>query len=377
MFYDSDDCLWLFRLISVDIYQLKPMKFLLKLTFFSVVVFTGIQTVIFLKKLEIYYFVKYQPLYFGSFFILVTIYSGFYISEAAHNFMRQIEPWPINRLGPVLEKRIKRQSVYFNIVLIVSTVVSLISGILHVLPIEDDEEIFYTLAFFQEYFPKWQRYLCFVYRMSFMLLAIVMPAPFFTFIYLACHGQFQISMMVQVLKRINKPNHSEESDLLVDKKYQERTNNLLKFSIKRHSQLINAGREAMSRVRFCCFLISISIAILFLCVIVFLLSFQGTFEGRYLRLATLIFPAGVIFVHAFFLGQGVENMSTQTFEVMLQSSWYQWNKENKKIYLINLAYCKNPFKLEFNHSLSLGYELAVSILKSVYSVLSVMGYLKR
>ncbi|KAJ3664922.1 hypothetical protein Zmor_000455 [Zophobas morio] len=356
MFYDSDDCLWLFRLISIDMYLFKPMKVLLKLTFYIVVVLTGIQTVMFLKKSETYYFVKCQPIYFGSFFI---------------------EPWPINRLGHVLERRIKRQSIYFNILLIVITVVSLVSGILHALPIEDDEEIFYTLAFFQEYFPRCQRFLCFVYRMGFVLLSIVMPAPFLISIYVGCHAQYQICMLVHVLKTVNKVNQTEESDLLLDKNYQEKTKNLLKFCIKRHCQLTHADREAMKEVQILAILFCITTSILFICMIIFIFScsFREASKGRYLRLPTLIFPAGVIFVHIFFLAQGIENMGS--FKVLLQSSWYNWNKENKMIYLMFLTNCKNPYKLRFSNSFSVDYELAVSILKSVYSVLSVLGYWKR
>ena len=178
---------------------------------------------------------------------MVTIYAASNAGELALVFIRQLEPWPINRLGHVLERRIKRQSTYFNILLIVISVVSLISGILHALPIEDDEEIFYTLAFFQEYFPRCQRFLCFVYRMGFVLLSIVMPAPFLISIYVGCHAQYQICMLVHVLKTVNKVNQTEESDLLLDKNYQEKTKNLLKFCIKRHCQLT----QYVTRIRSC------------------------------------------------------------------------------------------------------------------------------
>ena len=150
--------------------------------------------------------------------------------ESASTYMKNLDPWPINQFGPVLERRIKYHANYFNIITTVTTAVSFISGILHALPVENDEEIMFTLAFFAEYFPRWKNCLCTMYRLGFLVLPFVLPAPFHIFIYTICHCQHQIFMLLHILGKINKTAKTEQN--------QKRLTTTFKFFVKRHCDLM-------------------------------------------------------------------------------------------------------------------------------------------
>ncbi|KAJ3666868.1 hypothetical protein Zmor_002295 [Zophobas morio] len=334
-----------------------------------------VQTVMFLQKSNIQYFLKYLPAYFLAIFVVLVKFIAPKVVESVSTFMKNLDPWPVDQFGPVLERHIKYHANYFNIFATVTVAVSFISGIFHALPVENDEEIMFTLAFFQEYFPKWKNCLSTVYRLGFLVLPFAMLVPFHIFIYAACHCQQQIFMLLHIIEVINKTAKTEQNRLLRDEKYQKRVTTTFKFIIKRHCHLMKNGRDMVNQLRVYIFVLSASAGALFICGAIYI-TFQGLLKGRYLRLVTLIIPVVLIFVHVFFLGQRIEDMSGQGFEVLRQSNWYHWNKENKMIYSIILANCKESFKIQFSQSIAIDYKLAVSILKSVYSTLSILGYLR-
>ncbi|KAJ3666867.1 hypothetical protein Zmor_002295 [Zophobas morio] len=314
-----------------------------------------VQTVMFLQESNIQYFLKYLPAYVSSIFILLVMYLNSKLVESASTYMKNLDPWPINQFGPVLERRIKYHANYFNIITTVTTAVSFISGILHALPVENDEEIMFTLAFFAEYFPRWKNCLCTMYRLGFLVLPFVLPAPFHIFIYTICHCQHQIFMLLHIIEKINKTAKTEQN--------QKGLTTTFKFFVKRHCDLMKNGREMLKQLRVFIFVLSTSAVGLFICGAVYISSVlvTGYLKGRYLRLVTLIIPVVLIFVHVFVLGQRIEDMSGQGFEVLRQSNWYHWNKENKTIYSIILINCKESYKLQFSRSIAIDYELAVSV----------------
>ncbi|KAJ3666869.1 hypothetical protein Zmor_002296 [Zophobas morio] len=310
MFGYSNDSLWLLRVFCLDIFKIRLINSLLKLYFVIVAVLTMVQTVMFLQKSNTQYFLKYLPAYFLSVFILLVMYFSSKLVECASTYMKNLDPWPINQFGPVLERQIKYHANYFNISTTVTTAVSFISGIFHALPVENDEEIMFTLAFFQEYFPGWKNCLSAVYRLGFLVVPFVMPAPFHIIIYVVCHCQHQIFMLLRILEKNNKMAKSHQNQLLQDEKYQKRVTQTFKFFVKRHCHLMKNGREILNQLRVFIFVVSTSVVGLFICGAIYISSVlvAGYLKGRYLRLVTLIIPVVLIFVHVFFLGQRIEDM---------------------------------------------------------------------
>jgi hypothetical protein len=92
---------------------------------------------------------------------------------------------------------------------------------------------------------------------------------------------------------------------------------------------------------------------------------------------SLVVTAGITSVLAVVTGQSVEDVvslfpfiffftaiffeTSQIFEILKELDWYCWNSENKKIYLIFLTKAQKIFKMEFSESVSINYELGVSV----------------
>jgi hypothetical protein len=92
---------------------------------------------------------------------------------------------------------------------------------------------------------------------------------------------------------------------------------------------------------------------------------------------SLVITAGITFVLVIATGQSVEDVvsllslcifftvalfkTSKMFEILKELDWYCWNSENKKIYLTFLTNAQKIFKMEFSESLSINYELGVSV----------------
>ncbi|CAH1367361.1 unnamed protein product, partial [Tenebrio molitor] len=149
--------------------------------------------------------------------------------------------------------------------------------------------------------------------------------------------------------------------LINNRQYQKEVKKRLKFCLKRHAHLFaifhNLNRELNNLI----FLFSVLGAALGISCMLFFFSFQGSFEGRYTRLVTMIIPMVLIPVHAALAGQLLENISSETFDILKQADWHCWNSENKKVYLIFLGFSKHIFKIKFSDSMSINFQLVLAV----------------
>ncbi|KAJ3664072.1 hypothetical protein Zmor_008274 [Zophobas morio] len=371
---EYDDCLWLFRTICLDIFRTKPAKLLLKILLYTIILLNIIQSIMFLKISTKANWIKYLPMYCSSFFILTTIYSTPRMADAFVKGLESLDMWPINAVGSTIEQKIKRETLYLNTFIILNTCLALTSGILFAIPLPDDREIFYTLATIEDYLPQWKNVLCFVYRCVFLILPIIMPAPFYITGYICCHMRFQGTMVLHHLEQVDQELITNITD---EKKYNEIIKKRLIVTIQKHSGILRASRKILKDFHTFVYFFSVTGALLLISLIFFLISFEGSFEERYSRIATMVISAVLASIHVIVSGQLIEDMTNRAFDEVLKSlDWSRWNKENKKIFLILLANSVKPFRLKFSESISLNYSLALAILKSIYSIMSVLWYMK-
>jgi hypothetical protein len=92
-------------------------------------------------------------------------------------FADVMDLWKINRSGSKIEKRIKIEGFYLNSLVIFVAIVSYVSALTHAIPLDEDEDIFYPLAIFEEFFPRWQNLLSWVYRATFFLMPLILSTP--------------------------------------------------------------------------------------------------------------------------------------------------------------------------------------------------------
>jgi hypothetical protein len=149
-----------------------------------------------------------------------------------------LDMWKINRSGPKIEKWIKMEGFYLNSLMLFITIVSYISAVTHAIPLDKDEDIFYPLAIFKEFFPRWQNILSWVYRATFFLLPLILSAPCYALIYTTSHLRFQFYMLLHFLKRINSGYETSDINQLINnRQFQKEVKKRLKFCLKRHARL--------------------------------------------------------------------------------------------------------------------------------------------
>lgn len=160
------------------------------------------------------------------------------LAEVSKISTKKLEWWPFDQVGPKIKKRIKFEALYINTFFVINSVMGFVSGVLHVIPLEDDKELFYPLAIFEQFAPKWQFWLEWLYRMSFLLIPFIMAGPSYIGIYLSSRFRFQFYLFNEYLKNINYLNDNQQTpDFIENKDYQKKIKKRLIFCIKRNIHL--------------------------------------------------------------------------------------------------------------------------------------------
>jgi hypothetical protein len=169
---------------------------------------------------------------------LLSLYSIPHMIKAILSIEEILDWSKINRAGPKIEKWIKMEALYLNSFVLFTTVLSYVSAVTHAIPIEDDNDIFYPLAIFEEFFPQCQNVLSSLYRATFFLVPLIMSTPCYLVIYITSKMRFQFYMLLHFLKRINSGYETSDINQLInDRQYQEEIKKRLKFCVKWHTQL--------------------------------------------------------------------------------------------------------------------------------------------
>ncbi|EFA01423.1 odorant receptor 293 [Tribolium castaneum] len=371
----KDDVLWIMRKISIDYFHYKVVKILLTLLSIGITILTVIQTFLFLERFEGRYFVKYAPAYIATFLMVVAMqYISFSIRLAA--LIKRITFWTINSARVETERKIKKHAMYTNIFFLGTVIMGVISALFHIMPLDDDNELFFPLILFEEFVPNWKNFFSWMYRLNFLAVPFTLPIPIYITTYHLIKSYYQILLYLDFLKNINTGFDTTSSNNIESAEYQQVTRDRLVFCIKRHSYFYTQMREVNRKMSKFIAIFALISVLLGGSVLTFLFSFQGTFENRYPRIVTLILTAGCIFAHVIYAGQLIEEAATQVCENLKVLDWYHWNCHNRKLYLIFLQNTQKPYKTQFSQNVSINYELGLSIIKTVYSLISVLRNLQ-
>ncbi|KAJ3664343.1 hypothetical protein Zmor_008523 [Zophobas morio] len=371
----EDDKLWLLRILCADILNTKVFKIIRYIIISSTFFLLIFQTFLFLEKFDGIYFIKYLAVYAGTFAILVFVYSIIYTQEALSLVNHTIS---LDEATTRTKKRIELEALYFNSFVVFDSLLNIYCGVLYAIPIEGDDEIFFPLRIFEEYFPKWENLLSGCYRITFIPVSFMMQVILYQTIYGANHLRFQFYLLLDYIERLKLHVTSIENQNvpLYEELHQANFTKTLKIAIQRHSEVYWTTSNLARKLYKYVFIFTVSGVLFCLSIIVFYFTFRGTYEGRYLRICTLVASVVLNFVHAILVGQLLQNISTETFEALQQLDWYCWNEENKKLYLVFLIYAQRTVQLKFSDSMVINYELAISVGKYICSMLSVMSQLK-
>jgi hypothetical protein len=131
--------------------------------------------------------------------------------------------------------RIKMEGLYLNCFMIFTTVAALISGIVHALPVEDDENVFFALAILKEYFPHhWGNWLSWLYRSTFLFIPLAMIVPFYAIIHFASYCRFNFYILLNFFQDLSSDHEtSDPNRLLGSLHYQKQVKKRLIFCFER------------------------------------------------------------------------------------------------------------------------------------------------
>ncbi|RZC37171.1 hypothetical protein BDFB_011272, partial [Asbolus verrucosus] len=288
------------RLLYWDILESNIFRALVLVIFVQFSMIQVLQSYYFLKIFEIGYFVKYAPVYFGTFFFqLLVDYWCIINTKNFVKFMRnEFVSWKICKADRRTFDRIKKESNIISTILLVNIIVALACAVLYMLPDDIDEEIFLIFYFINENAPKWKATISWIIRAPYPFVAYVSILPLNTAIHHMWQTIFQFYLFLDRIKKLN------EVTFFTDEGFQREVKRKLIFCIERHINII----EYITRI-----------------------------------------------------GQMMEAEAESIFHHLKYQNWYNWNDENKRLYLIFLSGAAKPLRIQFSDSVGINYEMAKSL----------------
>jgi hypothetical protein len=258
MSYISDDSLWIIRIMAIDILKLKFTKILLSVTLIFQFVLTAIEFYFFVCIFSFTDIVKYSPLFFGMIYVILyhhylqnrkcflfqamlNIAAVLLCGEIALSALTDFKLWALDSAGYEILTEITTESMLYSYFIIGNTILSLIPLILFVVPVPNDEDVFFPLYIFDRWFPDYTVVLNLIYRSTFVILAYAMINGLNILVYTIEHIKFQVYLLVKHIDHITtvvEYTNCDDGFLLRNQHYQTEVEHRIKFCIKRHIEII-------------------------------------------------------------------------------------------------------------------------------------------
>ncbi|KAJ3644393.1 hypothetical protein Zmor_022127 [Zophobas morio] len=351
------------RMLSVDFFETQFARYCqVCFIFYYVLIFT-VQTIMFLHKFEALYFAQYSCSYFFSFAITILIALDPKSGRIYKSFMEEVKWWKSDSAGEEVERRIRRETLQLAILMTTNIVSSVVMSTAFVIPQKEDRNLFYEIALFEDFLPKWAGVLKAIYRtQAFFVRPFCVVAAFSQALYIFHNMRFQMYMILHFIKTIND---NCENDQLIIK-------NRLLFCFKNYIQLSKALRRLLKLQWAVSLAYQIIIPPLIISTAVYGLLFPDyLYQQNFRLLSTWICVVFMLFF-LFRLGQVTEDTVAEVYEALFFLEWYNWNESNKKTYLIFLLSSVKPFRIQFSENFSLNYNMAVQLVQTAASVVLVV-----
>jgi hypothetical protein len=254
-----EDSLWIVRILSNDILKLRFVRIVLTVTLIYQMALSLIQIYFFSCVLSLLDLVKYSPVFFGMFYVILehnfkrnriifkiiqgmlSIVALLLDGDLPEATLQNTRPWSLDSAGKKTMAKIKTVSAFWTIFVIVNLGLALITVILFVLPVAHDEDVFFAVYFFDKYFIEYSSVLNWIYRSTFFIVAFTMVNCTHLFLYGIQQLIFQIYLLVTHaanMTNVVQYNSEDDSSLLKNEHYQMEVENRIKFCIKKHVELV-------------------------------------------------------------------------------------------------------------------------------------------
>jgi hypothetical protein len=161
--------------------------------------------------------------------------------DLAEVCLQNTKPWSLDSAGKETMAKIKTESAFWTVFVIVNLGLALIAAILFVLPVTHDEDVFFAVYFFDKYFFDYASVLIWIYKSTFFIVAFMMVNCSHLFLYGIQQMIFQMYLLVTHLVNLTNVvqyNSEDNSSLLKNEHYQMEVENRIKFCIKKHVEII-------------------------------------------------------------------------------------------------------------------------------------------
>ncbi|XP_044253103.1 uncharacterized protein LOC123004051 [Tribolium madens] len=372
---ENDDCLEIIRFCFIDLFEIRFAKLILVIAFINVTGLTILQTYYSINGFSTIQFIKYAPVYFGRFYVLVCLSFILYYRNVTYKSFQKIPLWKFNTAGTTYEKRVKRDALYTKIYVVFIVVTGFCAAVLYVIPTEEDHEIFFIMTWFEDNMLEWADILSLGHRLTFLFVSFLMQAPCLQICYLLKHTEYQLGIIKNLLEHIHYGfENLDEIDF--NNKFHDEIKRRLIFCLKRHILFISIGKTIIRDGSIFVFLFAVTGAMLGVSLMLFFFLIEESLTFTYFRLWALIFVAILTSVQYIIQGQSLEDVTDELFERLTRIKWYYWNKENKIIYQILLLNSSTSVSIKFSENVSVNYKLGIDLSKAVYSMMSFMTYIK-
>nr|XP_015832955.1 PREDICTED: uncharacterized protein LOC107397445 [Tribolium castaneum] len=173
------------------------------------------------------------------------------------------------------------------------------------IPTDDDTDFIFPIALMEEFIPEWKNFLLWCYRLAVFCFIVILTGPFFIVVYVIHNIRFQVLMFLHYLNNLNS-GYTQRT--INDKKYQNVIKKRLQFCIKRHvhiTSIINNNRKELYDF---IVIFAVTGVLVLISVLIFVFSFQGSFESQNIRVAVFTLACMLTFLHVIAVGQWIENV---------------------------------------------------------------------
>ncbi|KAJ3664101.1 hypothetical protein Zmor_008297 [Zophobas morio] len=367
------DVLHIVKLVSVDLFQIKVVRQSLNLVLVTLLLVELIQIYMFLQKFDVFFLIQYGSSFTGTIFVLLSTFTIPYSTQLVTKMFDQLKYWDVENGDPKVEEKIRREARRINLYLILYLILVASSAVFNMIPNPDDVAMMHYFMIARTYFPRWENFFFWFFRFSYPMIGLIMMSPYIQTLYCCKCFKFQNLLLLSALEELEC---KFEDDLILDPMFQREIKNKLIFCVKLHNNIQTGCLKMVKGIKYLIIFFVTTSGWLIICLIFFSIYFQEMLSGKYLRFSTLTSAALILGLYLLYTGQEIEDVTSQTFDVLKNLSWYRWNEENRKIYLMFTIGSQNPLRIEFSENVIVGYSLGAQVAKTVYSVISVLAQLK-
>ncbi|EFA04744.1 odorant receptor 333 [Tribolium castaneum] len=371
------DYLKVVKFLASDIFLAKPMKILLLLIFIvqaSVQAMTGyFMATAFNAK----FFNNYAPIFFGTFFPLLAISILLLKNKIFHNLKNELKIWSLDNAGEKIHSGITTEIKVVTYFVIVNSVFVLLANSTLAYPLSQDVNVFFGCYLIHKYILTYGRTFEFFYKATYLVIGHTNTGHVYQLLYYTQHINYQLQLYIEFIKFLDegKTISKNEDDLFNNPTYQTLINQRLTFLIKRGQEIVKFHIKKTNEIRTLIPAFSVCTCTMGIGVVFFIIS-DNFIREYYFRMGMVSLVTVSTFAAGIWSGQSMETNLNEITTALNEVKWYNFNKSNRKLYLIFLTTSMRERKIKITENYSLNYQLGLTIVRGIYSVISVIINMK-